>query len=318
MNTLNNLALAVEDNSEYGGAQRLAAILSKQFKSPLYCISKAKNGKMCWDTKLYNLIPKEPVVFSITVDRYNEPIVLKSKHQIKFMHSMGTIEFKENQKPILKKFVWITHRKRVYNQAKKMGFKVYFIKNGYIPYDYKTNPDIDFKKKKNVLLSISRISKEKGIKKAIKLSRYVSYPITIVGYNKDSEYFKKMKDLASTFGINIFGKITEEQKIKLLERSKILINTTSGGYRDYLEYSILDGMLYGCIPLCITNDVKQFNIINEKKLGIVVSDMLSARRAVDEILKNYDIYYKNCKLFMEDFIKNQPKIINSYKTTLIF
>ena len=317
MSALNNLALAVEDASQYGGAQRLAAILSKRFGLPLHCISKSENGKMCWDTRLDNSVPDEPVVFSITVDRYNKPIVLKSKFQIKFMHSMGTIAFKKDQKPILKRFVWVTHRKRVYDQAKKMGFRIYLVKNGYIPYDYKKSPKLNLKKKENKLISISRISKEKGIEKAIQLSKCISYPITIAGYNKDSKYFKKVEDMASLFGVSVSGKITEGQKIKLLERSKILLNTTSGGYRDYLEYSILDGMLYGCIPLCITSDVKQFDIINKKKLGIVISDASRAGEATERILENYGMYYRNCRSFMKKFIGNQPKMINSYKATLI-
>lgn len=65
--------------------------------------------------------------------------------------------------------------------------------------------------------------------------------------------------------IYYFAEVPEKVKEAILRECKILIHFSEGKLRDYFEYSILDAMLYGVVPICFTPDKEQFKIIQKKK-----------------------------------------------------
>lgn len=308
------LALAIEYPWRYGGSQRLASILAKKLKKRLYLISEGKHKKitLCWDIRPLRKIPKEKIIFSIVVNKYF-PVLIPGKCHIKFLHSAGTIEFLKNCNSI-KDFYWITHRKRVYEYGKELGLRVYIIPDGYILYDKQSLPKIDIENKKDIGISVSRIDSLEKIRVLAQISKSTKLPVYIIGSPSNKEYSHHINNLPRT--VSFFGKISEKQKSKLLKECKILIHYSKGKLRDYLEYSILDGMLYGCIPVCISPDPKQFNILEEKNIGKNVSNLADVKKAIEEILSNYSFYYKNVRKFMEKFIKKQPLMFKRWKKTL--
>lgn len=110
--------------------------------------------------------------------------------------------------------------------------------------------------------------------------------------------------------------VSEKEKRKLLEKAKILIHCSEGGLRDYFEYSILDGLSYGCIPLCITSDKKQFEIIEKEQIGKVSLNLDEAKKNLEIILENYDFYLNNLYSFMEKFISEQDKLWERWESSL--
>ena len=144
-----------------------------------------------------------------------------------------------------------------------------------------------------MLASISRIERDNRIEIPIDVANRCSMKLSIVGTNKDHRYLEGLKKISGP-NIEFLGEIREPNKISVLKRAKILLHATDGKFRDYLDYSILDGMAYGCVPLCITPDAKQFEEISTRGLGMVVNTSLEAISAVHEIL---DIEASTSSLF---------------------
>lgn len=315
---LKDIALVVEYNFTLGGAQRMLAEVSRRMKKPIYLPFSEGKPLPVWNVKPIKKIPKELIWFSGVVDRYAFRKFPEKKH-IKFCHSGTSLEnFGKNKKE--KDVMWITHRKRARDYWKKKGFDIELIPKGYIPYDKKklrinTN-------KEDTVVFISRICEEKMPDVAARICEEAKVPLTIAGSWEFKEYaYKLCKEYQSDFvkfvkplnGISI----SEEKKEKLLSKAKILIHYSKGGLHDYLEYSILDGLTSGCIPLCITSDPKQFSVIKKEKIGIVVSNEKEGAKAVRKLLKNYDHYLENSKRFMNNFFKSQDALWKRWEETLI-
>ena len=154
---LKDVALVLEHEFQYGGAQRLAALLAERTEKNLYYIGDGSYRVPCWDKKVINEVPKEKYLFSLTVDK-SKPISIEGKVHIKFMHSFETIR-RLNSFEEAKDFIWVTHRKRVYQAALEMGYKIYLIPDGFILYDHKLDEKyFHVENKEDVLASISSIS----------------------------------------------------------------------------------------------------------------------------------------------------------------
>ena len=206
---LEKISFAVEYEWQYGGAQRLASILSKHYKKPLYFIGKGKCKLPVWDVNVINKKPKEPIVFSIVVDKYNV-IKLKGKICVKFMHSAGTIENLLNN-PKIKEVVWVTHRKRVFKYGKKLGLRMYLVKNGYIPYDKHILPRISLKQKRNVSCIISRISMDKRINELLVIAQKANLPLIICG-SVDKSFGKYLQSISTLPNVSTFFGCSEKTK----------------------------------------------------------------------------------------------------------
>lgn len=315
---LSHLALCIEYEHRYGGAQRLASILSKKLKKPLHFIGKGSCKIRCWDIKPINKIPSEKILLSIVVNKFT-PISIHGKIHLKFMHSAGTIEYLLRRKDI-KDYIWITHRKRVYKYGKSLGLKIYLVKNGYILYDKNKLPTVDLKGKKETLCSISRISQSKKILEIINTVKKVSLPLYLIGSidSLDFSYSRVVEKLIrkSRFPIHYFINISERMKEKILLKCKVLLHFSEGKLRDHFEYSILDAMLFGVVPVCFTPDEKQFEIIKRRKLGLVVNELSEVPIAIETAIREYEYFFNQDRKFMKEFITKQPTIFKSYLSTL--
>ena len=109
--------------------------------------------------------------------------------------------------------------------------------------------------------------------------------------------------------------VSESLKNELLSKTKILIHCSNGGLHDYLEYSILDGLTHGCVPLCVTSDSKQYSVIEENNIGRVVSNEKEGAIAIGEIIKNYEVYMDNISIFMNNFFKSQNRLWKRWENT---
>jgi len=314
--TLKDLALVAEYNFTLGGAQRMLAIISKKMKKSIYLPFSSGKPSPVWDVKSMMGIPKEPIWFSGVVDRYRFRKFPGKKH-IKFCHSGTSLEnFEKNKND--KDVIWLTHRKRAREYWRKKGFNIELVPKGYIPY-YKTELDIN-PNKANSAIFISRIWEGKMPDIAAKICEKAKIPLKIAGSWEFKDYANKICKMYQSETIKFVkpdnGRgISEGLKEKLLWDSKILLHLSKGGLHDYLEYSILDGLTYGCIPLCITKDSKQFSIIEKKKIGRVVSNEIEAIKAIRDLLENYNFYLENSKRFMKNFFESQNTLWRRWEKT---
>ncbi len=310
-----NLSIYAEYDSQLGGAQRMTSIISKKLNKPVYLNEKKFDNSLIWDISPIEGVPPTKIVFIPIVDKYQFQ-ELRNRNQIKFCHSGNSLKnFIEN--PKAKITPWLTHRERVNDYYKSRGFNINLIEGGYIPFDLRLKKNLI---KKDFSLFISRIVEDKKPKLAIDFAKKTEFPLIIAGSWEFQDYVSKLKE---NEGENIkfippdsgLG-ISEKEKRKLLEEARILIHCSDGGLRDYFEYSILDGLSYGCIPLCITSDKKQFEIIEKEKIGKVSSNLYEAKKNLNIILENYELYLKNVYSFMEKFIEDQDKLWQRWESSL--
>ncbi len=315
---INDIALIAEYNWNFGGSQRTLRILSDILRKPIYAPFKRDNNELIiWNKRGIYGIPKEDIVLSIVVDKYNLNII-PNKINIKFCHSISTIS---NYYKKAKNVIFLTHRKRVYEYYKKKGLEIYLIPNGYTLYDkcdIKIAPD----KKENMIIFISRINPDKFPVDLAKEFKKLNQKIVILCSRENTYYanniFNILKGQKNVIIENpdLGFCFSEEKKFNLLSRSKILIHYSDGNYKDYLEYSLLDGMMTGNVPLCICNDKKQFDIIKTRKLGVVVRDISDLDKGIKEIYQKYNFYLNNIIDFMNHFIKDQPLLVSRWINTL--
>ena len=146
---------------------------------------------------------------------------------------------------------------------------------------------------------------EKGKSNSIEFEDYVSE----LKRNSDSKYITFIPP-DEEIGVSL--KVRDE----LLKKSKVLVHCSRGGLHDYLEYSILDGLVFNCIPLCITSDPSQFSIVEQKRIGRVVENISEAKSALIDVLMNYESYLVNAQEFMRDFLKKQDALWLRWESTL--
>lgn len=311
---MDNVDLTLEHDFRYGGAQRLASIIAKKLNKKLYYIGRGTHKLLCWDTKVNNKVPAKKYLLSLSVDK-TTPITINGKVHIKFMHSFETIKVL-NRFESAKNFIWITHRQRVYESARRLGYKVHLVPDGFILYDYKPHFETSLMNEKNdLLISISRIDRDNRIELPIKAANACLMPMSIIGTNKDHKYLDELKAIAND-KIEFLGETTETEKVEALKKAKILLHATDGKFRDYLDYSMLDGMSYGCVPLCITPDKKQFEEIDRLGLGSVVGTHQEAVGAIKQIIDDYGYFQNNIKEFMGKFVRGQEGMLKRYVETI--
>ena len=315
-NLLNKIAISAECSCRYGGAQRLTANYAKCTNKDVYQLDKNWTFTKIWDRKVINQIPNEEIIFSIVVNKHNLQLYKNKKH-IKFLHSFNSFPFTTKSSKILE-FPWITHRNRTYEKLMDMGLNAYLIDDGYILYDDNFT-EYSLEQKENQACFVSRIEEDKKPEWAALAAKKAQIPVIFAGAQRFSKDYINLKKRFPNFQIykaELDRGISEDIKVSILKKSKILLHCSKGNLRDYLEYAILDGMLYGSIPICITPDKEQFKIIEELELGFVTSSPLEASKKIKEVLKNYDYYYKNTKEFMGVFLKKQEKILKNWNATI--
>ncbi|MDI3543736.1 MAG: hypothetical protein PWQ28_17 [Candidatus Woesearchaeota archaeon] len=310
------ISLLAEYDFKWGGAQRMLSAISKRMNKAVYVLTDRKNPEIIWDVVPIPEIPPTEIVFSPVVDKYQLRIIEGKKH-IKFCHSGTSLEnFSNNQ--VAKTLPWLTHRERVYQFWRNKGFNIDLIHNGYIPYDKTQIENTPVKKDQGVF--ISRIHPSKCPELAIKAFQNSKVPLYIAGSHEFRNYVESLKkDVGKKIifvppdeGTGLSLKIRDD----ILRESKILVHCSLGGMHDYLEYSILDGLSFNCIPLCITPEPEQFSIVEKKRIGKVTRTTKEAAELIPEILDNYETYLKNAREFMESFLSNQNKLWARWESKL--
>jgi len=311
-----NISLLAEYDFQIGGAQRMLSVVAKRMNKPVYVLANRKNPSKIWDVTPILEIPPTKIVFSLVVDSYKLQIIPKKK-QIKFCHSGTSLEnFVDN--PMAKDIPWLTHRERVYKFWKRKGFNIDLIPKGYIPYDKTLIEDTPAKNDQGVFTS--RICSAKSPELAIKLFQNLGIPLYFAGNCEFRDYVESLnKNVSENI---IFVQPDEgtgvrlETRDEILRKSKILVHCSFGGMHDYLEYSILDGLIFNCVPLCITSEPEQFLIVEEKRIGKVVKNVEEAKKALFYLLNNYESYVKRSQEFINLFIKDQGVLWQRWESKL--
>jgi len=302
-----SISLLAEYDFPIGGAQRMLSIISKRMNKPVYVLTKNKIIEPIWDINPIPEIPNTSIIFSLVVDKFKLQC-FPGKKQIKFCHSGNSLEnLVKNKKA--KEINWLTHRKRVYGFWKNKGFNIELIEKGYIPYDKGEIEKTQNKKDQGVF--ISRICPDKAPDLAI--DTFGNIPLYIVGSHEFKDYISFLKKSINGKNITFVPPdngvtVSLETRDNLLKESKILVHCSLGGLHDYLEYSILDGLIFNCIPLCITPDPKQFSVIEKNGMGKVVKTVEEAKMWLPQMLENYPYYVYNSQKFMNQFLKNQDNL----------
>lgn len=311
--TLDDLALVAEYDWRFGGSQRLLSIVSDLLEKPIFliCDTPSPTG-IIWNKRALVRIPEEPIILSIVVDT-RKLNLYDGKQHIKFCHSRNTIsQYSEDER--LRNIQLVTHRDRVYEFYKLQGLHISLIKNGYILYDQK-HVERNLDNKNPELISIvSRVSSDKLPIAFLEQLALLDNPINILGSIEDIAYSREVMELIDRSDNITFIEpdlqegFSEEKKIEYLKKSSYLLHFSTGGMRDYLEYSLLDGMITGNIPICISNDPQQFSLLEQRNLGASLADLHDLSHVLESLKQHRPELIENIYGFMEHFISDQPEM----------
>lgn len=316
---LADVALVAEYPWRYGGSQRLLDILARAWGKPIHLLPPAQPS-LVWNTTPTVGIPDEPVLLSIVVDGFQPRLVPGKKH-IKFCHSRSTIN-RYWDHPRLNDVEFLTHRPRVRDHYRRRGLSISCVPDGYIPYDCIRPVEPAVKAEVSCCIT-SRLSPDKvplALVAALNELPYVTY---LVGSQEDRTY---ANDVRATVGrsrrVTVVepdergGGISEALQADYLRRSKVLLHHAIDGLKDQLEYSILDGLVAGAVPVCVTPDPAQFDLIEAQRIGRVVADLERLPGAIEDALSGYEAYRGAAVGFMADFASDQPAMLQRWRRTV--
>lgn len=316
---LADVALVAEYPWRYGGSQRLLDILARAWNKPIYVLPPAPRT-IVWNTPATIAVPDEPVLFSIVVDGL-QPRLVPGRRHIKFCHSRSTIE-RYWHHPQLRAVEFLTHRPRVFDHYRRRGLSITRIPDGYIPYDtIQSVEPVD--EPETACCVTSRLSPDKVPLTLVAALRDLPYPTYLVGSQED---VKHASEVRTTIGhsphIRVVepdqrgGGISEPLQAAYLRRSKILIHHATAGLKDHLEYSILDALVAGAVPVCITPDPAQFDRVETEAIGRVVPELELLPAAIGDALSNYEVYRAAAARFMSGFMSDQPAMLQRWRRTV--
>lgn len=181
--------------------------------------------------------------------------------------------------------------------------KLFFIPNP-LPFE---PSNISFEEKENIVLSLGRVTKEKGIDTLIKAwanmdSKYPDWKLQIVGEGKDKEDFIKLAENLNLKNIEFFPATTD---VKLYyENVKIFVISS---LFEGLPMTILEAMACKCCVISsktaggkklIENNKTGilFEIGNEKELTTNIEQLISDKQVREKISLNSYEYVKQYKI----------------------
>lgn len=316
---LTDVALVAEYPWRYGGSQRLLHILARAWDKPIYLLPPGRPS-IIWNTPTTIAVPDEPVLLSIVVDGF-EPRVIPGKKHIKFCHSRSTIS-RYWQHPQLEAVKFVSHRERVRDYYHQRGLSITYIPDGYIPYDGIPSAKLADEPEAACCIT-SRISSDKVPLALVAALGDLPHTTYLAGSQEDVKHASDVRRAISQLPrVNMVepdqrdGAISEPRQAEYLRRSKVLIHHVSDGLRDHLEYSILDALVAGAVPVCITPDPEQFDLIEVQRIGRVVVDLESLPAAINDALRNYERYRAAAAGFMADFESDQPAMLLRWQQAL--
>lgn len=316
---LADVALVAEYPWRYGGSQRLLHILARAWDKPIHLLPPAAPS-IVWNTPTTIAVPDEPVLLSIVVDG-RQPRLVPGKKHIKFCHSQSTIS-RYWDHPRLKAVEFLTHRPRVRDFYRQRGLSIACIPDGYIPYD-DTRPVEPAGEAEVACCITSRVSPDKVPLELVAALSELPYKSYLVGSQEDTEH---ASDVRATIGQSQQvillepdqrdGGISEPVQKAYLRGSKVLVHYATGGLKDHLEYSILDALASGAVPVCVTSDPAQFNLLEAARIGRVVADLESLHGAIDHAMSDYEAYRAATVGFMARFASDQPAMLQRWQRTV--
>ena len=162
-------------------------------------------------------------------------------------------------------------------------------------------PEINFGNKEDLILTISRISREKNLEVLETILDGLSYTHYLLGFCDDLKYLERLKrKLTKTI---IIPNATEEEKNDLLKRAKILLHTAT---YDTAPLVLSEAMANGVIPIAHKSGGSSEIVPME----FLYDDFLSAKKKVSYFLINYnrkigeDLISMSKKFTVERFHQN--------------
>ena len=174
--------------------------------------------------------------------------------------------------------------KEAFDYYTSLGYNVFQIPNAINLNHLPQDEDRRFKKQ---IIFVGRISKEKGIKTILDLSKKLSNDINllVVGSGPESEKIKKLSETRNN--VHYLGYQTHKNSIKLIRGSDMLIQPS---LHEGISTTILESM--ACkIPVITTNIGGNKELIKHKKTGILIKPNDS-----EELLSSIDMLFLDTKL----------------------
>lgn len=176
-----------------------------------------------------------------------------------------------------------------------------------------------------VLITVGNVTQRKGQHNVINalpslLKQYPDLKYHIVGIPTEKD---KLERLALHLGVEdavcFFGKVSEEDKIELLQQADVFVmlseSTQAGDVEGFgiaiLEANALGIPAIGSLGCGIEDAIK--NGISGKLIDN--KDQEKLEKALEEILNNYETYSQNAKIWSRDF--TWEKVMSLYLTILI-
>lgn len=136
--------------------------------------------------------------------------------------------------------------------------------------------------RENIILTISRISREKNIELVGQLSNTIDVKFVVIGFitSKNQKYLEKLKrDFPK---LTILTNVSAEEKLRYLRKAKILLHPA---INEPYGMTKIEGMAAGCVPLVHNSGGSPENIPS----GFTFNDFDEAKTKISEILKNYNM-----------------------------
>ncbi len=140
--------------------------------------------------------------------------------------------------------------------------------------------DDDQERNLKQVIFVGRIMPVKHIEVFIETAKKLKshgYTFSVIGPSIDKEYYRSLKELGDTTGVQFIGPKTQTEIVSLYQKAGFFLNTS---LTNSMDKTILEAMSCGCIPL--TANVAFKNMLEEK--GLFFSDQ-DATEYAEAIIK---------------------------------
>lgn len=159
----------------------------------------------------------------------------------------------------------------------------------------------NFSDKEDLILMISRISKEKNIEMIGELSNRIDSKFVVVGFvtDKNRKYLEKLKKRFPN--LTITPNASSDEKMRYLGKAKILLHTA---INEPYGMTKIEGMAAGCVPLVHNSGGNPENVPS----GCTFKDLDEAEQKIIKILRDYNI---ETAMKMSNFVSKMD--VNNFK-----
>lgn len=312
---LDRVALVVEKRRRFGGAQRLLARLGEILEKPIYVVDEGASDApaVIWNTPARSEIPEEPVLLSGLMRSDSELLTWPFRKSIKLCHSYGSIA-NSWRSAAAREVTFLCYRERVHEFCRAQALDAAFIPKGFIPYDATPVKVLESEKDLGLVSLNARLEPLKCPVELVRALGQLHVRVAILGSYENMEHVTLLHRAAaehenlSFVPADLTDGVSETVKEELLRRSAVSVHFSNGGLRDYLEYSLLDAMRLGNIPICVTSDPEQFRELSASRTAVVVHSIMDLPAAIEHVLQHRAMFLDNVNSFMKSFFSSQRKL----------